>query len=300
MDTPTPVDLGAVETPEASFEAALAAAVASVPEAANAAPEATVPAEPVAAAPVAAPVQPEVGDLRVGDLEARLRAAEEALEAAKAAPPAVETDWSRFIEDPIGTIRKSNPNLTPADAAKVAENLYFHALGENAPIEWRLKQGLKQENPEVVALKAQVAQLTAAQNEEKRAAQIAAYQGELRSHGAQLAAEQFPVLSNLAKRDPDTFTEVLYSVAVQEARSSQGKNILTAAQAAERAEKFLQAQRDKLYGPPATAEVTASSPSLFGKDLAAQPSKSTPSVLDDKALRAAALKAAGVDVPVWD
>jgi hypothetical protein len=301
LDTPTPVDLAAVETPEASFEAALAAAVATAaPEEANAPQaEAPVPAAPVVPAAVVAPVAAvPAPDLRLGELEAELASTKAALEAARAAPPPTAFDWAAFEADPVGTIRRAKPDLSPAQAAKVAEELYMDALGDAAPIEYRMKKQIAQvkESPEVVELRNKVSQL----EQSNRAAQIAAYQGELRSHGAQLAADAYPVLSNLAKRDPDTFTEILYEVALQESRASGWKVTLSPAQAAERAEKLLVAQRDKLYGPaPAPSTSVASAPSLFAKDLAEQPSRSAPAELDDKALRAAALKAAGIDVPVW-
>lgn len=301
-DTPTPVP---DDMPEASFEAAIAAAAATMPELSGAVTSAVpelsgTPASPAVTDASAQPATP-APDLRVGDLEARLRAAEEALAAAKASPPPVTTDWSTFESDPVGTIRRANPNLTPAQAAKVAEKLYFHALGDQAPAEYRLREELNAAvDPRIAKLEAELAAERTARESRDRAAQIAAYQGELRSSGAQLAADKFPILGNLAKRDPDAYTEVLYNVAVQDARDlhSAGKPYtkLTPAEVAERAEKLLTAQRDRLYGPPEPQ----STPALFSHNTAAQPSRTPPGALDDKTLRAAALKAAGLDIPAWD
>ncbi len=294
--------------PESSFDAAVAAAMAIMPQHVDAEQPVvtesatTAPAEqlPAVVPPPAAPVP----DLRLGELEARLKASEEALAAANAKPAA---DWNAFLEDPIGTIRRSKPDLTPAQAAKVAESLYFHALGDQAPAEYRMRQELNAKvDPKVAALESQIAELKSQRESETRAAQITAYQSELRTHGAQLPAEKFPILANLAKRSPERLTSVMYEIAVREAQESHRKGgqpvVLSPAEAADRAEKLLAAQRDELYGPPPVAapQATASPPSMFGRNTNAQPTRTPPSTMDDKALRAAALRAAGINIPAWD
>lgn len=296
-----------------TFESAMAAAMATI----NAAPEETASAPPPDAVPAAVVAAPAVDvapvapgpDLRVGELEAKLAAAEAALTEARKSPPPVETDWSKFAADPVGTLRRANPGLSAADAAKVAEKLYYHALGDQAPVEYRLREEMNANiDPKVAKLEKELAEIKSARESEQRAAQITDYQKDLRAYGPQLTAEKFPILESLAKRNPDRFTQVLYQVALQEAHESHKRGgtepvVLTPAEAAERAEKLLTAQRDDLYGPPAPpapVAPAASAPALFSRDTSAQPSKTTPATDDPKVLRAAALKAAGLDIRPWD
>ena len=284
----------------ASFEEALAAAMGQIPAAAKGpsaddflaeagnpvVPEA--PAEPaVDAAPAdPAPAKPELIPQAILDREAALEAREQATRAAEARVKALEAREAKMAQaaqsiesDPVGYIRALRPDLTQAQAAKIAERLYMHALGDQAPVEARVTEQVSE-------------------------AQRAAYIGQLAASAASLDAAAHPILANIAKRNPEKYSQLLFSEAVRVAQEAPDAPVLTPAQAAAKVEAALKAHRDELYGPvsePVNAQQSAPSQTLSNQDSRVQPNRTPPDSMDDKVLRAAALKAAGLGhVPVWD
>lgn len=316
---------------QSSFELALAAALAtqegSGPEAVAAetitpdpAPEASTQAQPPAPAAVLdAPAAPSARELeRIAALEAReakLREREAELEA-RAKPelksPMPVFDIDKFMADPVGFVLSVKPDLTPAEAAKVAEPIYMHALGDKAPPEYRQRQEVSKVQStvktELDTLRAEIQELREARAREAQEAELRAYQGELKA--AAVAAANAPIVANLAKRNPDRAAELLVEVARQEARAAAQRGaeptVLGAAEAVAKLEALLKAQREDLYGPdaPVAAQPQASqslSPTITNRDASIQPPRAVVDPLDDKALRKAALEAAGLGhLPVWD
>lgn len=324
---PMPEEVGA------SFEEALAAAMGHVPAAAKgptadevlaAASDPVVPppaaADPVAAAPApAAPAKPEPIPQALLDREAALEVREKTTRAAEDRVKALEAREAKMAQaaagleaDPVGYIRALRPDLTQAQAAKIAERLYMHALGDQAPVEARVtaqvSEAQRATEAQLAEVRAQLeatrAEIQAAQNEAKRAA----YMGQLAASAAALDAAAHPILANIAKRNPEKYSELLFSEAVRAAQESQaaGKDaaVLTAVEAAARVEAALKAHRDELYGPAtesANAQQSAPSQTLSNQDSRVQPNRTPPDSMDDKVLRAAALKAAGLGhLQVWD
>lgn len=318
---------------QSSFEAAMAAALAAQgdqPEA-QAAPEVAadpVKTEPVAAkpdvtAPEPAPAPPSARELeRIAALEAReakLRESESRyrdLDSREAKVKELEgkstANWDRFVSDPVGHIRSMRPDLSAAEAARVAEQIYYYSLGDKAPTEHRQQQAVTRAKAEVKSdleqLRAEVQQLREERSRAEAEHQLSSYQAELRAGAA--AAKDAPIVASLAQRNPDRAAQLLLEVARREAHESKARGdaepvVLTPEQAVAKLEAALKAQRDDLYGPAADAQPHATqsqlSPTLTNKDARAQAPKIPPDSLDDKALRAAALKAAGLEhIPIWD
>lgn len=312
---------------QSSFELALAAALATQ-EQPQAQPEVSAPAkEPetvVAPAPTNTeqPPAPSAKELeRIAALEAReakLRDSESKAaeiskrEAALATREAAATkQWDAFVADPVAHILAMRPELSPSEAAQVAEKVYFHALGDKAPPEHRARQEVTKAKTEVRSeldqLRAEVQELREARTREANSQELNAYQGELKA--AAVAASEAPIVANLAKRNPDRAAELLLEVARREAYESKQRGssepvVLKPAEAVAKLEALLKAQRDELYGsaveaPPQAAQ--SPSPTITNRDASIQPPRAPVDPLDDKALRKAALEAAGLGhLPVWD
>ncbi len=322
-----------VETmPEASFEAALAAVVAAMPEQgqpeAVAAPVQLEPAAevPVPSVPVVQPdaVVPAVDALaareaaitareqQASEIEARSRAAEAKLAELTSREQAISKSAEAFERDPVGYVRALRPDLTPSQAAAVAEKFYHVALGERAPAEVKLGQEVAEVRREHVTateqLKAEIESMRQESAKVQQQAMLAKYQADLRAHAAALKADEYPILSGLASRNPERFTSELFQEAVAAARESHARGDakvveLTPAEAAKRVEAKLKAQREELYGsPPAVAPAPEPQvQSITNRSASVQPSRTVPDTVDDKALRKAALEAAGLGhVRVWD
>lgn len=315
-----------------SFETALAAAMGAMeqvvapPEPAKAPEPAPAQVAPSASTPPATetPPAPSAKELeRVAALEAReakIRAAEEkaaALEAREAAlakrEAATAAQWEKFSADPVGAIRAMRPELSASEAALVAEQLYFHAMGDKAPPEQRTKQEVSQlktqVRSEVEQLRTELEELRASRARMEQEQQVAAYKAELRA-GAEALADA-PIVANLAKRNPARAQEMLFEVARRAALESKQQGaaepvVLTAAQAAAKLEAILKAERDELYGTPAVTtapnvQQQAPSQTISNRDASIQPGRVAPDPLDDKTLRKAALEAAGLGhIAVWD
>lgn len=317
---------------QSSFEAALAAALAvSEPakvEAAEAAVEqsAAVAPPPAAPAPVETAPPPPVSareleriaaldarEAKLREAESSARAREDSLKAAEARTAA---QWETFESNPVAHIKALRPDLTPAQAAKVAERIYFYALGDQAPPQHRQQQEVADVRDEV---KKTVAELRAElETERARAAQVhqeaqlSQYRAELRSGAA--AVTDAPTVARLVQLDPSRAESMLFEVARMAAVESKQAGsaepvVLTPAQAAAKLESILQAQRaeyEKLYGTPSVktqpnVQQIAPSPTISNRDASIQPSRSAPDPLDDKSLRKAALEAAGLGhLEVWD
>jgi colicin import membrane protein len=334
-----------VNTDQDSFEAALAAALkiqaeaepqqadsgtdsTGIGEPAQAEQAAVDQAKPADAGTAQQPPAPSAKELeRIAALEAReakLRDAEDRarkLEAREAELSAREAkalkQWEAFAADPVGHIRAMRPELSPAEAAQVAEQLYFHSLGDKAPSEIRQRQEVAKVKTEVSSevekLRAELQEERASRARAEQERELAAYRADLRSGVVGLA--DAPIVASLAQRNPARAEEMLLEIARQAAVESMQAGaaepvVLTPAQAAAKLEAVLKAQRDELYGPaPAAtaAPVTAPqngqqspSPTITNRDASEQSRKTAPDPLDDKELRKAALKAAGLDIPVWD
>jgi hypothetical protein len=308
---------------QSSFEAALAAMNAAiekpaeqpvVPEAAPVAPSPTpaVPAptpEPAAPPPSAKELERiaalDAREARVREAEARAREIESREASIKARESA---QWDAFARDPVGFVQRMKPDLGPAEAAKVAESLYMHALGDKAPPEHRQRQEVAKVTTEVKTevdqLRTELQELRAARAREAEQAEMAAYRAELRSG---VPAAEAPIVHNLLQRNPARAEELLFEVARREAVESKRRGeaepvVLTPAQAATKLEAILKAQREELYGPDAATPAPAQnapqsspSPTLSNRDASIQPTRATPDLTDDFELRKAALKAIGLD-----
>ncbi len=275
---------------------------------------------PAAATPVvAAPPAPSAKELeRIAALDAREARIREA-EAKQKQSAAPTFDWDSFVADPVEYVRKARPDLSPSEAAQVAEKFYFTALGDKAPLEHRTKQEVAklktQTSSEVEALRAKVQELEARELQKAQAAEVASYKSELAS-GAVAAAAEAPLVASLAQRNPTRAQELLFEVARRAAIESQQRGdaepvVLTPVQAAAKLQAYLEAQRaeyEEIYGTPKAATQTqpnvqqaAPSPTISNRDASIQPSRVAPDALDDKALRKAALEAAGFGhIVVWD
>lgn len=321
------VDTTAAE--QSSFEAALAAALATqgteqVPVEAPVKTE-SAPAQTTQAPVEPAPPPPSPKELeRIAALEARearVREAEAKLKAAEAPTPAPVKpapepfDIQRFMADPVGYVLKHKPDLTPAEAAKVAEPIYYHALGDKAPPEHRQRQEVAKVTTEVRTevdqLRAELQELREARAREAQQAQLGQYRAELRT-GAD-AVPDAPLVKSLVARNPGRAEELLFEVARRAAIESRERGesepvVLTPAQAAAQLEAILKAQRDELFGPPpvetqaTNAKQSAPAPTtITNRDASVQSPRTAPDSLDDKVLRKAALEAAGLgSIPVWD
>jgi hypothetical protein len=328
---------------EASFEAAMAAAMATIeqaaPEPVPAEPRDPIvqklldtttldpvevkPAEPVASDPAKVEAPPPVSSKeleRIAALDAReakLREKEAALTSqAKSVEEAAAKNaraWETFARNPVAHIRAMRPDLSPAEAATVAEQLYVYSLGDRAPAEVRQRLEVTQHQTEVLSevdkLRADIEALRAERARESEQSEIARYQAELRSGAA--AVKDIPIVSSLLQRHPDDAAQMLFEVARRAAIDSQQRGdaepvVLTAEEAARRLEEILVKQRDHVYGTAPTAEapskqVAPPSPTITNRDASVQPGRALGDPLDDKELRRAALKAAGLDhIPIWD
>jgi hypothetical protein len=328
--TPEVQPVADVPGAENSFEAAMAAAMKDLGGPAPAAPATEAPPAAAAApaAPAAvetAPPPPSAKELeRIAALDAReakLREAEakaKQLEAREAELASRETravkQWEAFAADPVAAIKAMRPDLTAAEAATVAESLYFHALGDKAPPEHRQRQEVAKVKTEVRSevdqLRAEIQELRDQRARVEQEAQVATYRSELRSGAAAVA--DAPIVAGLLKRNPARAEELLFEVARQEAIASAQAGaaepvVLTPAQAAAKLEAILKAQRDELFGDVATAAVTrpnvqqtTPSPTISNRDASVQSPKSVAEPASVEALRRAALDAIGLtDTPVW-
>jgi hypothetical protein len=329
------VDAPTGEDSSHSFEAALAAALGtsdasqpSVTDQAVAATAAAVAAQTQQAAPAEAPAQAQVGagdqppapsakELeRIAALDAReakVREAEARAKALEARESSIAKQWEAFVADPVGHIRAMRPELSSSEAAQVAEKIYFEALGDKAPPEHRAKQEVAKVKTEVRSevdqLRAEIQELRETRARAEQEAQIGAYRSELRTGAA--AVTDAPIVSGLIQRNPARAEEMLFEVARQAAIESAQAGaaepvVLTPAQAAAKLEAILKAQRDDLFGPSAAAvtqpnvQQTTPSPTITNRDASIQPNRSAPDPDDDRALRKAALEAAGLGhLPVW-
>lgn len=294
----------------ASFEAALAAANAAYPtqppppEAEPAVKEAVaVPAVDAAAAATAAPAPadaPAAIPKYILDREAALEAREAKLRTTEA-----ETARQRvsFERNPVAYIKALNPK---ASTAQIAEMLYYDALGTAAPVEHKMRQELSEvtsaTEQSLSEVKAQLAEMTAAKQAAEQQALIHGYKAELRSHIPD--ATKFPITHSLATRNPERYAEILFAEAHRAANATEGKRVLSPAEAAQAAEAALTKQRDELYGPPppaATVPAPKNAPvSLWNRDVARQPAKVPPDASDDNALRKAALEQIGASHLYWE
>jgi hypothetical protein len=324
-----------------SFEAALAQATAiwrgdaaPTPTAAPAAVEPPTPAPAPAAStqstPPAAPETPpppsakeleriaalDAREAKLRETEAKARALEERERALSEREARTVKQWEAFAADPVAAIRAMRPELSAPEAAQIAESLYFHALGDKAPPEHRQRQEVAKVKTEVSSevekLRAEIQELRESRARAEQEAQIGAYRSELRTGAAAVA--DAPIVANLVKRNPARAEEMLFEVARQAAIESAQAGatepvVLTPAQAAAKLEAILKAQRDELFGDAPAAvtqpnvQQTTPSPSvsITNQDASIQPSRTSPDVRDAKALRRAALDAAGLtDVPAWD
>lgn len=314
--------------PEASFEAALAAANAAMPvETASPgvppAATATTEAQPVVppastdsvppAPPGPAPVPQYILD-REAALEARERATRESESKAreveqrelslKARETAVENVAEEFMANPLGFAKKIRPDLTPAQAAKWAEHMYAFALGKEAPLELRLEQKIteidrnaKQANERLSKeLEEQRRQTAMAQQK----ALVTEYTAQLKASASELKPADNPILSHLAKTDPDQYAKELYAEAVQDcekqwaADSSKEPVPPAVEELAKRAEARLKALVER-YAPPAPVAQASQTPpvAITSRTAAMQPPRNQPDPDSDETLRAAALKAIG-------
>lgn len=252
--------------------------------------------------------------------EAKVREAEaraKALEAREAALTEREgrtaKQWASFESDPVGHIMSMRPELSSSEAAAVAEKIYFHALGDKAPPEHRTKQEVAKAKTEISSevekLRAEIQELRESRARAEQEQQVASYRAELRS-GAESAADA-PIVASLVKRNPARAEEMLFEVARQAAVESAKAGdkepvVLTAAQAAAKLEAILKAQRDELFGPATESKTepnvqkSAPSTTITNRDASIQPNRAAPDPDDDRALRKAALEAAGLGhIPVW-
>ncbi len=312
--------------PEASFEAALAAAEAVMPTAPVVPAPAAVPAvaAPVVPASVApadpgqsasggpAPVPQYILD-REAALEARERATHEAESTArevaqreaslKAREEAVTSAAEEFFADPLGYAKRLRPDLTPVQAAKMAEHMYAYALGKEAPPELRLEQKIvesdrnaKQANER---LNKQIEELQRQAAQREQAAMIADYTSKLKASAAEIKAEASPYLSNLAKADPDQYARELYEEAVRDCErqwtADPSKEPVPPAteELVKRAEARIKAQVEKYVPAPAAHALKAQPVALTNRVAAAQAPRAEIDPDSDEALRAAALKAVG-------
>lgn len=317
-----------------SFEAALAAAIGSTQDsgepsladqvvaataAAQSAQAQQAPAAEATPAPQAAgdqPSAPSAKELeRIAALDAReakVRDAEARAKALEAREGSMAKQWDAFMADPVGHIRAMRPELSSSEAAQVAEKIYFEALGDKAPPEHRAKQAVAkvktEVSSEVATLRAEIQELRESRARQEQEAQIGAYRSELRTGAA--AVTDAPIVANLIQRNPARAEEMLFEVARQAAIESAQAGaeepvVLTPVQAAAKLEAILKAQRDDLFGPaPAVTQPnvqqTTPSPTITNRDASIQPNRSAPDPDDDKALRKAALEAAGLGhLPVW-
>jgi hypothetical protein len=318
-----------------SFEAALAAALGTTdsgqPSVADQAVAATAAAQSAQAqqapagqaAPAAQvatgdqPPAPSAKELeRIAALdarEARVREAEGRAKTIEAREGAIAKQWDAFVADPVGHIRAMRPELSPSEAAAVAEKIYFEALGDKAPPEHRAKQEVAkvktEVSSEVASLRAELQEMRESRSRAEQEAQMASYRGELRSGAAAIA--EAPIVASLIQRNPARAEQMLFEVARLAAIESRDAGaaepvVLTPAEAAAKLEAILKAQRDELYGPSAAAvtqpnvQQTTPSPTITNRDASIQPNRVAPDPDDDKALRKAALEAAGLGhIPVW-
>lgn len=305
-------DLGSPEQAASTPDQAPAASTQDQPPAAaSAAPDATAPPPPSAK---------ELERIAALDArEAKLREAEgrtKQLEAREAELTSREAraakQWDAFVADPLSHIMSMRPELSPAEAAAVAEKLYFHALGDKAPPEHRAKQEVTKVKSEVSSeldkLRAEIQELRDQRSRVEQENQISAYRSELRTGAA--AVKDAPIVASLLQRNPARAEQLLFEVARQEAISSRDAGaaepvVLTPAQAAAKLEAYLKAQRDELYGDPApvtppNVQKTTPSPTISNREASVQSPRTATEPASVEALRRAALDAIGLtDQPVW-
>lgn len=299
----------------------MAAKPAAAPEAAPA-PEATPEAPAAAQAPVEpAPPPPSPKELeRIAALEAReakLREAEDRAKASEAQTAQTTKQWEAFVADPVAHILSMRPELSAAEAAQVAERIYFHALGDKAPPEHRLRQEVAKVETralnEVEQLRAEVQELRDAKARVEQEATLAQIRTGLRTEAAKVT--DAPILAGLLQRNPARAEQLLFEVARQAALEAQragvaDPDVISGTEAAAKLEAYLRAERDEIYGPPPAAVsapqngMQSPSTTISNRDAAVQPSRAAPDTLDDKELRKAALKAVaaatGREIPAWD
>ncbi len=252
-------------------------------------------------------------EAKLRETEARLQAERQAREAeAKTAREQSDRQWASFRRNPVAHVRSMRPDLTPAEAAEVAESLYVYALGDKAPPDVRQRQAVAQETTEVRSevdqLRAEIEELRAARAREADEAERARYRSELRDGAAKAA--NVPIVAGLLQRSPDRAAQMLFEVARRAAVEAHARGetpvVMTAEQAASALEKLLAAQRDEIYGPtsaPAQAPNTQAaplSPTLTNRDASVRPGLALTDPEDDKELRRAALKAIGREDLWWE
>lgn len=277
------------------------------------------------AATTAAPPAPSAKELeRIAALDARetkLREREAALQAEARAreeqsardKATTERQWAQFKRNPVAFVRSMRPDLTPSEAAEVAEHFYVHTLGDKAPADVRQRMAVTQETTEVRSevdqLRAEIEELRAARAREEAEAERAKYRSELRE-GAAKVATSTPIVASLLQRKPDAAAQMLFEVARRAAIESRERGeapvVMTAEQAATALERVLAAQHEEYYGTPwapAQAPITQAappSPTLTNRDASVRPGRAITDPDDDAELRRAALKAAGLEHLWWE
>lgn len=250
------------------------------------------------------PVSPDVQKLIAR--EAEIQAREEKFKAAEADVRAVynhmqefERAKAEFFRDPAGFIRMLDPKAT---LASVAEALYHEEIGDKAPLEYQVKKqtnGVERRLTDLEKRLEEREQAIAAREQEQEVRQ---FRSNLVAQARALDEKQYPLLMGLSKRNAERFENLVFEEVRKTAVATNGQKVLTHAEAAAAVEAFLVKERDELFGTPAPKEQPkppSGQVTVFNKSTAVQP-QLTPDPDDDRALRKAALEAAGLGhLPVW-
>lgn len=172
------------------------------------------------------------------------------------------SDAKRFELDPHGyilSLQKQNPNINPQD---IVNRVWGRQLGDLAPTELRQREQTYAAQMSVEQLRAEieVERAERARQEQDRMAQAQQeqayhqYVGALKAF-AESPLDKYPTLKQYAQGDAERVTQGLYKMAERAYQASNGADMLTPEQAAERLEAQLQKLAERL-SPPAPKSVS--------------------------------------------
>lgn len=259
---------------------------------------------PEVAAPAPTPDVKKLMDQEAAILarETKLKEAETDIRSLYEQLQAFERAKAEFRRDPAAFIRALDPELA---VESVAEQLYHEAIGDKAPLEYQVKKQTTGVERRVDDLEKRLEERERAIAAREQEQEVRAYRSQLAAQASALDEKSHPMLSGLAKRNADRFAELMFEAARKTAIETNGAKVLTPVEAAAAAEAYLVKQHEELYGPAPTAAKEQPKPpssqvTTWNTATAVQPGKVPADPDDDRALRAAALKGAGLGhVPVW-
>lgn len=218
--------------------------------------------------------------------EQALKAQEAELASIRAQKAELEAAKARFLANPTDYLRKLAPELKPADLAKA---LWYESLGDDAPIEHRVKKTERAAQQTVEELRAEIEaerqRHSQAEEDAKMEAAHHQYVGALKSI-ATAVPDEYPLVKAFSSQDPERVTRGLYRMAQKHARATNGE-VATPSQCAAMLQKELAGLQAALTptapaAPPPSKAAPGTPSSLRNAHSSVQTPKSAAMTEDEK------------------